>query len=49
MEFCIKYHNQCKYRFEIGKAVLLIHTMILYLHLMRNYDNLYLLAYWGAR
>ena len=28
MEFCIKYHNLCKHKFEIGNAVLLIHNMI---------------------
>ena len=49
MELCIKYHNLCKHKFEIGSAVLLIDNMTLYLYLIRNYDNLYVLAYIGLR
>ena len=27
MELCIEYHNLCKHKFKIGKAVLLIHNI----------------------
>ena len=49
MKLCIKCYNLSKHEFEIGNAVLLIHNMIYYLHSIRNYNSLYVLAYWGAR
>ena len=40
MELCVKGYNLSRYKFEIGNAVVLIHNMIIYLHPVRNYDNL---------